>query len=102
MIPAIPAIAADETFDGSWPFRARYNDAPGFRTHYVDEGSGPETRLLLHGEPTWSYLFRQQIPIWAKDYRVIAIDHMGFGKSEVPMGMLTNVSGPVTSFSSPI
>ena len=89
MIPAIPAIAetavaADETFDGTWPFRARYNDASGFRMHYVDEGSGPDTLLLLHGEPTWSYLFRQQIPVWAARQRVIAVDHMGFGKSAAP------------------
>ncbi len=40
--------------------------------------------LLLHGEPTWSYLFRQQIPIWAARNRVIAVDHMGFGKSAAP------------------
>jgi haloalkane dehalogenase len=42
------------------------------------------TLLLLHGEPTWSYLFRQQIPIWAARNRVIAVDHMGFGKSAAP------------------
>ena len=34
-----------ETFDGTWPFLARYHAAPGFRMHYVDEGSGPETLL---------------------------------------------------------
>ncbi len=79
MNPAIPAIAADETFEGSWPFCALYTDAPGFRMHYVEEGSGPDTLLLLHGEPTWSYLFRQQIPVWATHHRVIAVDHMGFG-----------------------
>ncbi len=84
MSPTIPAISADETFDGTWPFRARHTDAPGFRMHYVDEGSGPDTLLLLHGEPTWSYLFRQQIQVWAKHYRVIAVDHMGFGKSATP------------------
>ncbi len=84
MSQAIPAVAADETFDGTWPFRARYSDAPGFRMHYVEEGSGPETLLLLHGEPTWSYLFRQQIPVWAARHRVIAVDHMGFGKSAAP------------------
>ncbi len=84
MSPTIPAISAYETFDGTWSFRARYTDAPGFRMHYVDEGSGPETLLLLHGEPTWSYLFRQQIRVWAKHYRVIAVDHMGFGKSATP------------------
>ena len=84
MSQAIPAVAADETFDGTWPFRARYTDAPGFRMHYVDEGSGPDTLLLLHGEPTWSYLFRQQIPVWAARQRVIAVDHMGFGKGAAP------------------
>ncbi len=76
MSQALPAVAADETFDGTWPFRARSTDAPGFRMHYVDEGSGPDTLLLLHGEPTWSYLFRQ---VWAARQRVIAVDHMGFG-----------------------
>ena len=79
-----PAVDASETFAGTWPFQARYSDAPGFPMHYVDEGGGTDTLLLLHGEPTWSYLFRQQIPIWAQNARVIAIDHMGFGKSAVP------------------
>ena len=79
-----PAVPADETFDGTWPFRAHYTDAPGFPMHYVDEGSGPETLLLLHGEPTWGYLYRQQIPVWAARHRVIAVDHMGFGKSATP------------------
>ena len=79
-----PAIAADETFDGTWPFRAHYTDAPGFRMHYVDEGGGPETLLLLHGEPTWGYLFRHQIPAWSRHARVVVPDHMGFGKSAAP------------------
>jgi haloalkane dehalogenase len=52
--------------------------------HYVDEGEGTDTLLLLHGEPTWGYLFRQQIPVWAQHARVIALDHMGFGKSAAP------------------
>lgn len=84
MTPTHAAIASDETFDGTWPFRARYTDAPGFDMHYVDEGSGPETLLLLHGEPTWGYLFRRQISAWAASHRVIAVDHMGFGKSAAP------------------
>ena len=79
-----PAVAADETFDGTWPFKAHYTDAPGFKMHYVDEGEGRETLLLLHGEPTWGYLFRQQIPVWSEHARVIAPDHMGFGKSAAP------------------
>ncbi|MGI9326320.1 MAG: alpha/beta fold hydrolase [Pseudomonadales bacterium] len=52
--------------------------------HYIDEGGGADTLLLLHGEPTWGYLFRQQIPIWAQHARVVAPDHMGFGKSAAP------------------
>jgi cis-3-alkyl-4-acyloxetan-2-one decarboxylase len=84
MSNSIPAIAADETFDGTWPFRAHYTEAAGYLAHYVDEGAGPETLLLLHGEPTWGYLFRKQILVWAQRTRVIAIDHMGFGKSAAP------------------
>lgn len=79
-----PAVDAGETFAGTWPFRARYEEAAGFLMHYVDEGQGTDTLLLLHGEPTWSYLFRQQIPVWARKARVIAVDHMGFGKSAAP------------------
>lgn len=79
-----PAVAADETFDDTWPFKARYTDAPGFKMHYVDEGEGDDTLLLLHGEPTWGYLFRHQIPTWSKHARVVAPDHMGFGKSAAP------------------
>lgn len=78
------ATLGEQTFGGTWPFRARYSDAPGFRMHYIDEGTGPETLLLLHGEPTWGYLFRNQISRWAQTARVIALDHMGFGKSETP------------------
>ena len=80
----LPAVHASETFDGTWPFAAHFTEAPGFRMHYVDEGAGDDTLLLLHGEPTWSYLFRQQIPVWSRHARVIAVDHMGFGKSATP------------------
>lgn len=78
------AIASTETFSGTWPFKARYTDAPGFRMHYVDEGKGEDTLLLLHGEPTWGYLYRQQITSWKQYARVVAPDHMGFGKSATP------------------
>lgn len=80
----VPVVSAGETFDGTWPFEARYTDAVGFDMHYIDEGDGPETLLLLHGEPTWGYLFRHQIAAWSQVARVIAPDHMGFGKSATP------------------
>ena len=76
-------IPADETFDGTFPFAPHFTTAPGFRMHYVDEASG-EPIILIHGEPTWSYIYRSFIPPLARHFRVIAPDHMGFGKSESP------------------
>lgn len=56
------------------------------RMHYVDENPGGETTvLLLHGEPSWSYLYRKMIPpLVAQGYRVIAPDLIGFGRSDKP------------------
>jgi len=76
-------IEANETFNGTWPFKPQFSDAPGFRMHYVDEGEG-EPILCLHGEPTWGYLYRNFIPTLSQHNRVIVPDHMGFGKSETP------------------
>jgi haloalkane dehalogenase len=77
-------VSAMETFDGTWPFEARYTEAPGFRMHYIDEGQG-ETVLALHGEPTWGYLFRDHIKVLSPQHRMIVPDQMGFGKSETPL-----------------
>lgn len=76
-------VLANETFNGTYPFQPHFADINGFKMHYVDEGSG-ETVLCLHGEPTWSYLYRKVVPILSPSYRVIAPDYMGFGKSETP------------------
>lgn len=76
-------IPADEDFNGTWPFKPNYSEAAGFEMHYVDEGAG-EPILLLHGEPTWGYLYRNFIPPLSKTHRVLVPDHMGFGKSETP------------------
>jgi pimeloyl-ACP methyl ester carboxylesterase len=86
-------IPAGETFDGTFPFAPHFSDAGGFRMHYVDEGSG-DPIILIHGEPTWSYLYRKFIPVLSRHFRVIAPDHMGFGKSESPAGAVyTRTSG---------
>jgi haloalkane dehalogenase len=69
-----------------YPFEAHYVDFDGLRMHYVDEGdpSAPPV-LMLHGEPTWSYLYRHMIPVCvAGGSRVIAPDLVGFGKSDKP------------------
>ncbi|MGU7842432.1 alpha/beta fold hydrolase [Burkholderia sp. AW33-5] len=76
---------SNDTFDGTFPFTPRFSDAAGFRLHYVDEGpANGQVVLCLHGEPTWGYLFRDLIAALSGNYRVIAVDHMGFGKSETP------------------
>lgn len=71
-----------------YPFAANYCELSpgGLRMHYVDEGSREANPvLMLHGEPTWSYLYRHMIPlVAAAGSRVIAPDLIGFGKSDKP------------------
>lgn len=70
-----------------YPFNPNYCDLPeGLRMHYVDAGPA-EGRVIvcLHGEPSWSYLYRKMIPgFTAEGFRVIAPDLIGFGKSDKP------------------
>jgi haloalkane dehalogenase len=68
-----------------YPFEDRYADVGGARVHYVDEGDGPPL-LLLHGNPTWSFLWRDVIKGLRDRYRCIAPDHPGFGLSQAPAG----------------
>jgi len=80
-------------FDGlpDYPFAPNYrNDLagyPGLRMHYLDEDVGhSRVALCLHGQPTWSYLYRKMIPgLAASGYRVIAPDMFGFGRSDKPV-----------------
>ncbi len=67
-----------------FPYKENFVDFDDLKMHYIDEGKG-ETILALHGEPTWSYLYRKFIPI-LKDYRFIAPDFIGFGKSDKIVG----------------
>jgi haloalkane dehalogenase len=65
-------------------FEPHYVEVDGLRIHYVDEGSGPVV-LLMHGEPTWSYLYRKMIPILVDaGLRPVAPDLVGFGRSDKP------------------
>ena len=78
-------IKASETFEGTWPFTPNFFEGNGFLQHYIDEGpQQADPIILLHGEPTWGYLYRKFIPELSKKYRVIVPDMMGFGKSETP------------------
>jgi haloalkane dehalogenase len=69
-----------------YDFTANYVEIDGLGMHYVDEGpQEAEPVLLLHGEPTWSYLYRHMIPpIAGAGFRTIAPDLIGFGKSDKP------------------
>jgi haloalkane dehalogenase len=75
----------DERFEGlpGWTFEPRYLEQDGLRMHYVDEGAGDPV-LLLHGEPTWGFLYRKMIPPLARVARVVAPDYFGFGRSDKP------------------
>jgi haloalkane dehalogenase len=66
-----------------FPFRSRWFDARAARVHYLDEGEGPPI-LFLHGNPTWSFLFRGVIIRLRRRFRCIALDYPGFGLSEHP------------------
>jgi haloalkane dehalogenase len=71
----------DERFT-MMPFEPHYLELDGMRMHYVDEGSGPVV-LLLHGEPTWSFLYRKVIAQLG-GFRCVAPDYFGFGRSDKP------------------
>jgi haloalkane dehalogenase len=69
----------------AYPFAPHYVEVDGVRIHYVDEGPREaDPVLMLHGEPSWSYLYRKMIPIIAAaGHRVVAPDLVGFGRSEL-------------------
>jgi haloalkane dehalogenase len=70
-------------FEAEYPFASHFFDLDGLRYHYVDEGSGP-TLLLVHGNPTWSFAWRNLIKALSPHYRVLAVDHIGCGFSDKP------------------
>jgi haloalkane dehalogenase len=75
----------DERFHDlpGYAFEPRYLEQDGLRMHYLDEGAGDPV-LLLHGEPTWAFLYRKTIPTIASAARVVAPDYFGFGRSDKP------------------
>ena len=79
----------DARFAGlpGWAYAPQYLEFDGLRMHYVDEGArdGTVTALCLHGNPSWGYLYRHMLPIFAAaGLRVVVPDMLGFGRSDKP------------------
>ena len=78
----------DERFAGlpDWDFAPHWTEVDGLRVHHVDEGPRDAAPvLMLHGEPSWSYLYRHMIPVFADaGLRAVAPDLVGFGRSDKP------------------
>ena len=76
---------SDERFENlpGYPFAPSYTEQDGLRMHYIDEGEGDPV-LLLHGEPTWAFLYRKVIAELVGTHRGVAPDYFGFGRSDKP------------------
>jgi haloalkane dehalogenase len=94
--PPLPGVlrTPEERFVAlpEYPFTPRYTAAlrgfEGLRAHYLDEGpaDAETTVLCLHGQPTWSYLYRKMLPVFVSaGQRVVAPDFFGFGRSDKPI-----------------
>ena len=70
----------DETL---FPFESHFAQINGAQVHYIDDGQGP-VFLGLHGNPTWSFLYRHIVTALKDRFRCIALDYPGFGLSEAP------------------
>jgi haloalkane dehalogenase len=79
-----PPVLTQAEYEALFPFQGHYAELDnGVRVHYVDEGEG-RTLLLLHGNPTSAYLYRELIAELSHDYQVVAPDYPGFGQSSTP------------------
>lgn len=76
----------DWTFEGTWPYEPCWFKHPDGWMHYIDEGpKDAPAVVLVHGNPTWGYLYRNFIPpLLEAGYRVVVPDHLGFGRSDKP------------------
>lgn len=75
--------ALPEALQALYPFKSRFFDTGRGQLHYLDEGQGPVV-LMLHGNPTWSFMYRRFVSALRRRYRCIVPDHMGCGLSERP------------------
>jgi cis-3-alkyl-4-acyloxetan-2-one decarboxylase len=84
MVMTAPSPKIDTTaFGHLYPFASHFLTINGLRYHYLDEGRG-EPLVMVHGNPTWSFYFRNLVLAFRDSYRVIVPDHMGCGLSDKP------------------
>lgn len=83
LLQAQPADSGEQEISADFPFSSHYVEVNGSRMHYIDEGEG-DVVLFLHGNPTSSYLWRNIVPYVSDNYRAIAVDLIGMGKSGKP------------------
>ncbi len=81
--PSHPKMPTDE-WRNEYPFESHWQDVGGFRYHYLDEGQGENVLLFVHGNPTWSFLWRDLIRGFRDRFRCVAPDHIGCGLSDKP------------------
>ncbi len=67
-----------------YPFSSQYASVDGYRLHYLDEGAGGHVFLMVHGNPTWSFYWRNLVAAWRDRFRVVVPDHLGCGLSDKP------------------
>ena len=76
-------VISKEKIANLYPFESKYLEIRNYQYHYIDEGKG-ETVIMLHGNPTWSFMFRNLVLGLRSQYRVIVPDHLGCGFSDKP------------------
>ena len=77
-----------DVFSAEFPYQSKYVEVLGHRLHYIDEGnSAGDTFLFLHGNPTSSYLWRNVMRYIKPQHRIVAVDNIGFGKSDQPIDL---------------
>jgi haloalkane dehalogenase len=82
----LPTVERPDWFlEDLYPFESHWQDVDGSQVHYLDEGEGP-VLLMLHGNPTWSFLYRRMVPYLSDRFRCIAVDYPGFGLSTAAPG----------------
>lgn len=67
-----------------YPFCSHHENIDGHRMHFLDEGAGDQSFLMVHGNPTWSFYYRNLVAAWRDQYRIVVPDHLGCGLSDKP------------------